>query len=53
MTPKPDNLPPVVRMTPAQVIAEAARVLANSDHEYFMQLAIRLERILDQTNRNT
>ena len=53
MTPKPANLPPVDQMTPAQIIAEAARVLANSDHDYFTQLAIRLERLIDQTNRNT
>ena len=45
MTPKPDNLPPVGRMTPAQVIAEAARVLANSESPYSVALADALEKI--------
>ena len=53
MPPKPTNLPPVGHMTDAQAISEATRVLANSDHEYFTQLAIRLERMIDKTNRNT
>ena len=30
MTPKPINLPPVDQMTPAQIIAEAARILRNA-----------------------
>jgi len=37
----------------ALVIAEAARVLENSEHDYFTQLSDRLERMIDQTNRNT
>ena len=53
MTPKPANLPPVGHMTDAQAISEAARVLRNSEHDYFTQLAIRLEMMVDQTNRNT
>ena len=52
MTPKPANLPPVDQMTAAQSISEAARVLRNSEHDYFTQLADRLERMIDQTNRN-
>lgn len=51
MTPKPPNLPPE-EMTDVQVISEAARVLRNSEHDYFTQLAIRLEIMIDQTNRN-
>ena len=48
MTPKPTNLPPVDQMTPAQIIAEAARILRNAggpeyDAGYSWGLAERLE----------
>ena len=50
MTPKPANLPPVDQMTPAQIIAEAARILRNAGGPeygagYSWGLAERLERL--------
>lgn len=50
MTPKPCNLPPVADMTPAQIMAEAARILRNMggqeyDAGYSWGLAERLEKL--------
>ena len=54
MTPKPCNLPPVADMTPAQIMAEAARILRNMggpeyDAGYSWGLAERLVKMAMET----
>lgn len=45
MTPKPDNLPPVAQMTPAQVVSEMVRIMRNSESPYSVALADAMEKI--------